>query len=649
MSSLSYRPEIDGLRAFAVLPIVLFHLGLSWIAGGYIGVDVFFVISGYLIASIVVGELENGTFSFRTFWARRIRRILPALIVVTAASLLLTWLFVFKGDHPLIARQAVAALLSIANIYFWENTGDYWGASAEESPFLHTWSLSVEEQFYLLFPIGIWLVHKFRPQWLKSLLIFVILTSLGLFLYGIESHHETATFYLLPTRAWELATGCFLAVLLRGVEAKLERSERFDSLALAGLGMILLAYFFVPKLNGGLSIAILGTALVIAFARSGICHAILAQRQVVYVGKLSYSLYLWHWPVMVFATQLGLASHKWPLLALIFVLSILSYSFVEQPTRSRKGVIPLIAAGYLLVMGCGGALLLSDSQYDTSKFEPQTWCGLYYDLKPRSEINAEMQRVAATVTAAKKEAPADAYLNGGIIVGSGSSDPKIVVLGDSHGTMWSDAIRSVAEKRGVKASFYSMNAISPFVRFPLSKTQQVEYLSAEEKYRYDQARIDCIAKWQPAVVIVCERWSKASDSSARELLEFLQENATNVLLMEQPPELEIGNRNALQYLCFKGVEPQVGMKLYLPFGNEADWQRGRKLVKRLAGEYRGCDYIPTFDLFCEDSKALVLDGKQVVYLDDDHLTIYGTRLCAARIEQKIAEALDGRAGLPEQK
>ena len=153
MAQIGYRPEIDGLRAVAVIPVILFHMGLSWIPGGFIGVDVFFVISGFLITSIIKTELDQGGFSFSNFWARRVRRILPAMIFVSACTLAFAYVFVFLPEQQAIGKQALAALFSVANIYFWLSTGDYWGNASEESPFLHAWSLSVEEQFYLFFPI----------------------------------------------------------------------------------------------------------------------------------------------------------------------------------------------------------------------------------------------------------------------------------------------------------------------------------------------------------------------------------------------------------------------------------------------------------------------------------------------------------------
>ncbi|MEM8671745.1 MAG: acyltransferase [Planctomycetota bacterium] len=211
MAGIEYRPEIDGLRAFAVIPVILFHFGADWIPGGFVGVDVFFVISGFLITSILKRDLENGTFSIRDFWARRIRRILPAMIFVTACTLAVSHAFVFRPEQLKIGEQALASVLSLANVYFWRHTGDYWGTEAEQSPFLHAWSLSVEEQFYLFFPCILWLIYRYRPRWLQGFVLAGIVGSLALFLWGVEAH-PTATFYLLPTRIWELGAGSLLGL-----------------------------------------------------------------------------------------------------------------------------------------------------------------------------------------------------------------------------------------------------------------------------------------------------------------------------------------------------------------------------------------------------------------------------------------------------
>ena len=644
MSGIGYRPEIDGLRAFAVVPVILFHMGLSWVPSGYIGVDVFFVISGFLITSIIKKELDQGSFSFRDFWARRVRRILPAMILMTATTLAVTYAFVFRPDQQAIGKQGLAALLSVANIYLWRSTGDYWGTAAEESPFLHAWSLSVEEQFYLFFLVAMWLIFRLRSRWMPGFILIASVASLALFLWGSQDH-PTATFYLLPTRVWELGTGCLMAVSLSKQQTK---NSAFGVFASAGLGMVVASYLFINKPNGGLGLAVVGTALIIAFGQTGLCNKLLSQRLVVHIGRISYSLYLWHWPVLVLAPHLGL---DWPgisdnafLVVATYLLAFGTYHLVERPTRRRNGIVPVILMSGILVAGAALGMAWIPRLYDTSEFETPHWYGLYYDLKPGNELDEDFQRITKTMNVPKREASRDAYKKGGIIVGESSSSPRIVVLGDSHGVMWSDAIRSVATKLKIKTSFISMNAESPFCNLPLSIGQGGRYLTPEEKFAYDESRIDLIQEWNPDLVILCCRWSVVREAETEALLEFLDEHSARVLLMEQPPELrEIANRSALQYLWYRGIRPESRVKKYFQEGNINKVEEGQKLVRALAAKHRNCGFIPINDLYEEESGVLVLDGKNVVFVDDDHLTTYGAQIAVPRIEKAIAETLQSRA------
>lgn len=639
MSSIAYRPEIDGLRAFAVIPVILFHMGFSWIAGGYVGVDVFFVISGFLITSILKKELEAGTFSFREFWARRISRILPALLVVTVATLAATCCFVFKPDQPAIVSQSIAALLSVANVYFWNTSGSYWGTKAEESPFLHTWSLSVEEQFYLFLPVTMWLIFLFRPRLLMGFILFVIISSLSLFLWG-SLNYPTATFYLLPTRAWELATGCLLALTIQSNRDTSRNTGSFPALAAAGLFMVLASCVFLPTLNGGLAIVVLGTALIIAFGQSGLCNTILTQRHVVHLGKMSYSLYLWHWPVLVFAGTFGLRSHQWLLLIPIYAFAYASYHLIERPTRRKAGLVPAISVCYVLTVCVAPLLTMSSPFYDTSDFEQAAW--IPNNIHPHPDYHRSSIQIRLGSTQLKvAEAPPGAYSGNGIICGSGESYPEVVFLGDSHGCMWSDVIVSITEKLGIKCALYLIDGVPPYIDLPLSHEQQAYDMSAEEKYDYDNARLRCIEKWKPKLVIICTPWSNDTESEAKDLLEFLQHHSSKVLLIEQPPVLAIGDRNAMQYLCFSGIKPEVGVKKYLPIHEPDRLEKGRRLVRSLADTYGNCQYVPIWDLYVKGSEALVLDGKNVVYLDDDHLLSFGARIAESRLENAVSDALRG--------
>jgi peptidoglycan/LPS O-acetylase OafA/YrhL len=641
MNSRDYRPEIDGLRAFAVIPVVLFHLGFDWIRGGYLGVDVFFVISGFLITSIVLHDLESGTFTFREFWARRVRRIFPPLLVMIGCTLLATWVLAPTFDHPAVGRQSVAALLSVANVYFWRNSGDYWGQQAEQMPLLHTWSLSVEEQFYLLFPLAIWIIHRWRPAWLAGALMLLIAASFGLFLAG-TSRGSISTFYLLPTRAWELAAGCALATISRPSDRDQAAAPAWQSwLAVAGLAMIIASYALLPEMNGGVAVTVLGTALVLAFAGSGLCRAILSLPPLVYVGKASYSLYLWHWPFLVFAAHPNVQQSRWLACGLSCLAAVVSYEGIEKTTRRRPGILPLLGVGYLAVLAGAVAMTYSRGEYDTSAFNRPATHAYCYDIGDvtGAGYRQTVARAGATHELSAPTFAPDAYREGGIVVGTAPT-PQVVVLGDSHGATWSHVIREVTTKLDLTTSFYSAMGVSPFVKLPAKpRPAAAEGFDAAA---LQASRLAFIEKWHPDIVVVCARWSKYERKDAADLLAFLQGHAGRTLLIEQPPELAIFDRSPIQWLAFKNVRPEEGRQVWLPQGNLERYERGRSLIRQLAAEFHRCEVVPVSDLYARDCEVLVLDGKDVLYLDDDHLTDRGTELAAGRIERAIAGAMPAR-------
>lgn len=641
MSRIGYRPEIDGLRAVAVIPVILFHMGLNWIPGGFIGVDVFFVISGFLITSIIKKELEEGTFSFRDFWARRVRRILPAMIFVTACTLAVTYFFVFRPDQQAIGKQALAALLSVANIYFWRSTGDYWGAAAEESPFLHSWSLSVEEQFYLFFPIAMWLIFRFRSRLLQGAIATAALTSLALFLWGVQAH-PTATFYLLPTRVWELGAGCLLAVSLGSQPS---RNSNCGIFATVGLGMVVLSYLFFDTLGAGLGLAVVGTALIIAFGQTGLCKNLLSRRPVVHVGKLSYSLYLWHWPVLVLAKPIGVdwpgVTDKLVLVLMIYGLSIATYALIERKTRRRPRIVPaILTSGAIVIVVAAVFALRPMQQYDSSAFNTPFYYQSYYSLKPDASFDNRFPGWHNPPRTALKTA----YREGGIIVGPKNGKPRIVILGDSLGVMWSNTIREIVERLKVKTSFYSAAGATPFIRFPLKDSgETLGFKTSEERFEYDTARRDFIEEWKPDLVILCTAWSRRQEEDMHQFLDFLESNAGFVLLMEQPPlMLDVDRRDALQFLIWHGVKPNEGIRQYWPSGkwDSDDVSKGRQLMKKLADGREKCGVIPVHDIYYKQGKTLVLEGRDVVYLDYLHLSEYGAQLSSGRIENAILNVLE---------
>lgn len=296
---MKYRSEIDGLRALAVLPVIFFHAGFEIFSGGFIGVDIFFVISGYLITWIILDELAEGKFSIARFYERRARRILPALLCVMLVCVPFAWFWMLPSQYMDFSRSLIAVVLFISNISFWRESG-YFAAAAEEKPLLHTWSLAVEEQFYVLFPIALMLLWRFGKRSLLSLIIAVAIISFGLCEFA-SRYYPIANFFLIPMRAWELFIGAICAFIHK------ESAQKKDNLlSLLGLVCIIGAIFTydeqMPLPSAYTAIPVIGTALIIVYGTAGSWVArLLSLRMFVVIGLVSYSAYLWHQPLFAFA------------------------------------------------------------------------------------------------------------------------------------------------------------------------------------------------------------------------------------------------------------------------------------------------------------------------------------------------------------
>lgn len=340
---IEYRPEITGLRALAVLPVIFFHAGFSWFSGGYVGVDVFFVISGYLITSIILREKRLGTFSLAQFYERRARRILPALFLVILATVPLAWTLMSPQQFRGYAQSVAAVAVFASNILFWRTT-DYFDSAAEDKPLLHTWSLGVEEQYYVIFPLLVLALWRFGIARLGATILLLGLVSLGLSEWLGHQGEASANFFLAPSRAWELLIGSLLAYLEQYRPAWLRVSLRAkDVLSFTGLVLLLYAILAfnarTPFPGIHALVPTLGAVLIIAYATAGtLTGRILSMRWAVGVGLVSYSAYLWHQPVFAFArialTTPPDAYLMAGLAALSLVLAYFSWRHVEMPCRS---------------------------------------------------------------------------------------------------------------------------------------------------------------------------------------------------------------------------------------------------------------------------------------------------------------------------
>ncbi|MBV1915662.1 MAG: acyltransferase [Pseudomonadales bacterium] len=368
---MKYRAEIDGLRAIAVIPVILFHAGFEWFSGGFVGVDVFFVISGYLITTIILAEKEKGSFSLANFYERRARRILPALFLVMFACLPFAWFWLLPSDLKDFSQSLIAVVTFSSNILFWQETG-YWGAENELKPLLHTWSLAVEEQYYVLFPLFLMLMWRFPKSWMIT--SFVLLVVCSLIAAQWSAYNDpTANFFLLTTRAWELGIGACIAFYFiykkQTVRALLSHQSIDEILGVVGLILIGYSVFLfdetVPFPSVYALVPTIGTGLIIVFASQNTwVGRVLGMKIPVEIGLISYSAYLWHQPLFAFAHHRSIHEPSELLimgLSLItFVLAYLSCKYVEKPFRkkdlfNRKAIFIFGLSGSIIFLSIGVA------------------------------------------------------------------------------------------------------------------------------------------------------------------------------------------------------------------------------------------------------------------------------------------------------
>jgi len=380
LSHPKYRPDIDGLRAIAVLAVVIFHAFPKTIKGGFIGVDIFFVISGYLISTIIFENLDKGTFSFFEFYARRIKRIFPALILVLASCFIFGWLTLFPDELQQLGKHIASGAGFVSNFVFWNEAG-YFDKSADTKPLLHLWSLGIEEQFYIFWPLILWLAWKQKFN-LLVITIFFAIASFILNLIGIKQD-AVATFYSPQTRFWELLSGSLLAWLTlykkdsfayikEKIESVLSRifykkKQEFDPKILANvisfIGLFLLLYGFW-RINKDLNfpgkwalVPVIGTSmLIIAGSKTWVNRSILSNKFVIWFGLISFPLYLWHWPLLSFARIINDKFPSYLLRTIVILASVLfawlTYKFVECPIRfgkQGKAKVAILCVGVFII------------------------------------------------------------------------------------------------------------------------------------------------------------------------------------------------------------------------------------------------------------------------------------------------------------
>ena len=564
-----YSPPLDGIRAVAILAVLLFHISPAALSGGFTGVDVFFVLSGFLITSIILHDLREGCFSFREFYLRRVQRLLPNVVVTVFAVLLLWTIFMPSAATSQAAHHGIWTIFNLSNFYIYNNLGGYWGSAAESSPLTHTWSLGIEEQFYMLFPGFLLLLARFQPRRVRMWLIVATVVSFGLCLYGTPTH-PTATFYLLPTRVWELLIGAVLAAHLTPLRYKGDQQRStlgvniLEGIGLAGLGMILLGFIRIndgsgfPGMVSLLPTAGTGLLLFSIVDEKTRLAGVLSHSLMVRIGKLSYSIYLWHWPLITLGKSLAILYGKPQIYGAVaggvvgVLLGWIVYVGVEQPLRrrgpGRTWRFAAIAIGFSITATCAVAVMSRRPVADPDhRFDPLAFFGEQY-----SAGNAEGANQASQSTRyydvyfppIPSNRSTDLWRSGGVVHLYGGGHPQVVVLGSSHALMYSKVIDDLCREMGISVSFLGLDATSVF---PEVKAN-VNFPSSLEAREFYQVRAEWLRKWHPNAVFVIDRWDnkfstpEVFDKELRSLLMEASPLAGRVIFVSGNSGFVVGSR-----------------------------------------------------------------------------------------------------------
>ena len=617
---IAYRRDIDGLRALAVLAVILFHTKDDLMRGGFAGVDIFFVISGFLITSILKRDLHQGSFSIAEFYERRARRILPALLTVITATLLVFSMSLFPADYMEATKSAIAAIFSVSNIFFWHSI-DYFAPASQEMPLLHTWSLGVEEQYYLIFPVLLFYLDKFFPE--KR--VAIILATLGLLSLAFAEYasraHPSFAFYWLPARFWEMALGGLLAYLPhRASSLKIS-----NSLSIAGLLMIVATYTFYDDKTPFPGIAALlpciGAALLI-IARDGfISDKILGNAAMNAIGRMSYSLYLWHWPVLAFwRTRFEEQTTIEAICALLvtFILAWLSWRFVETPFRNRafltrKQVFGFSIAAMLALTSAASFIVVKDGIPARFTDKVLAIAGAANDYK--------------AVVYEQCIEPANRQDENCYFGDSAQKKVTAVIWGDSHAGANYPAIDAFAKEhhiRGIKFTKSSCPGFTGDYEFKHSDApcrdfnkRVLEFIIADKNIRH----VFFAGRWAPVIDTLSFEGTRdnALYKALSHTAEQLRHKGKQSYFIASEPEFEF---NPPRCLSRRAAFGDGSFTCRLTTLNE--YLEHEKLslpvFSALAENY------PVFfphSVLCNKKECQVQNGDDVLYFDDDHLSRKG--------------------------
>ena len=630
-----YRSDIDGLRAIAVISVVLFHLFRSAIPGGYLGVDMFFLLSGYLITSIIWREAQEGQFSISRFYDRRLRRIIPALFVLLVVATIASLVLLLPTDLIGYGKSLIATVTFVANFYFWRDT-NYFATAAEFKPLLHLWSLGVEEQFYILFPLALALLARRWPRAVLPSIAILTICSLALNMLALLLDGRSPAFFLLPTRAWELGIGAYLALLPSRADS---RQGSANAVAVIGAILVIIGLFYprqwLTALPESLPVAA-GTALLIFAGQDNfpVVNRLLQLRPIVFVGLVSYSLYLWHWPIIVFARYYLVRALSPNEIAVSLVLmsacAIGSWRFVERPFRNKTMPIRTVryAAG-------AGALALSAAAAVLIWYR-----GLPVRLSPEAALINEA--VGSTY-----RCPVSEY----VILGNlraclmnlpsrNPVDADVVLVGNSHAQMYAPLWASILEASAKTGLLVPVNACLPTVQANINrKCANIARQNLAAILTLPRAKtvILGLTWWNEAGVLVDTAGHNLDDSDGKalvaaldDLIYQLQRGGKQVVLIGPlaQPDREIASEMSRQLAFGRPVEGKTSVPVS-EFARRFDYAI-RHFEARTDIGFARPDQVQ-----CRSDRCYYLLNGRSLFSDDNHLAASELHLFRSNFEAAL--------------
>ena len=655
---LNYRPEIDGLRAIAVISVIIYHAKINFfnyslLEGGFLGVDIFFVISGYLITSIILKELlSENNFSFLNFYKRRFRRIMPVLITVISTTFVFSWFILVPTTFVEFAKSVQYSFLFSTNIFFHFSGIEYISQDGLLKPLLHTWSLSVEEQYYIIFPILLFFIYKNCKNYLILVLIILFFLSL-LVANNLSYSSKSFNFYMLHTRGWELLAGSFLAYLEIGKKMKSKNIIISNFLSFSGLFLIIFSIIFFDEETRHPSfftiLPILGVSLIIFYTdKANIVGKVLASKLLVGIGLISYSLYLWHYPVFAFARLSEYFNdnlHKIFFLSIVVVLSVLSYFVIEKPCRNRNIKFRKIFFSFLtlsiLLLLISNVVINKEGFHKRAKYVGNIGLKLEnYLLDPYHYV------VNHFFTFGKNYAP-DNFKN------APSANVRMLVVGNSAGQNMFHALYSnknlftgytfnlISSKIRVNKQNYSTNCFNKFL-------SNKDY-SCDE---FDFTQNILVQLNISDTIFLASRWDQGEGnltdliSNLENTIQILKKKNKKIIIAGMPVLLKLttlSSLNPLDYFVYQnGRMPtnyellKLEEKIFDDLRDDEKFKQRRKInlgLSNLANKF-SLQFLNPEDYQCEKVKkkcTLLTSDKDRIYIDDVHTTNEGSSYFGKKI------------------